>query len=195
MGVEILGEKVVLFRDAQGAIQCLHDVCPHRGAPLHRVRLPRPNWQQSCLRDHATVFILLLQPSKEQCRSFPVYILWAQMFGLTAWLVLHDARGRDSQSSLLRCRGGWRRWRGTTAWCAPTTAGRSMARAFCRTCRLRSTRRSGRASSSCSPTLSRKRCALSGPPIPCKSSPELASCQPCQGNVSVGSPRHKAIWL
>ncbi|CAK0786996.1 hypothetical protein CVIRNUC_010212 [Coccomyxa viridis] len=36
VGVEILGEKVVLFRDAQGAIQCLHDVCPHRGAPLHR---------------------------------------------------------------------------------------------------------------------------------------------------------------
>lgn len=35
LGVEILGEKVVLFRDAQGKVICLQDVCPHRGAPLH----------------------------------------------------------------------------------------------------------------------------------------------------------------
>ena len=40
MGVEILGEKVVLYRDSTGTIQCLHDVCPHRGAPLHKVCLP-----------------------------------------------------------------------------------------------------------------------------------------------------------
>ena len=36
MGVEILGEKLVLFRDKQGKVQCLSDVCPHRGAPLHK---------------------------------------------------------------------------------------------------------------------------------------------------------------
>ena len=36
MGVQILGEQVVLFRDRQGQVQCLGDVCPHRGAPLHR---------------------------------------------------------------------------------------------------------------------------------------------------------------
>ena len=36
MGVEILGEKVVLYRDSAGAIHCLADVCPHRGAPLHQ---------------------------------------------------------------------------------------------------------------------------------------------------------------
>jgi len=36
IGVEILGEKVVLFRDAQGKVVCLQDVCPHRGAPLHK---------------------------------------------------------------------------------------------------------------------------------------------------------------
>ena len=35
MGVEILGEKVVLYRDGKGVVHCLHDVCPHRGAPLH----------------------------------------------------------------------------------------------------------------------------------------------------------------
>ena len=40
VGVEILGEKVVLYRDSAGTIQCLHDVCPHRGAPLHKVCLP-----------------------------------------------------------------------------------------------------------------------------------------------------------
>ena len=39
VGVEILGEKVVLYRDSTGTIQCLHDVCPHRGAPLHKVCL------------------------------------------------------------------------------------------------------------------------------------------------------------
>ena len=37
VGVEILGEKVVLFRGADGKVHCLNDVCPHRGAPLHQV--------------------------------------------------------------------------------------------------------------------------------------------------------------
>ena len=35
VGVEILGEKLVLVRDSNGVVQCLQDVCPHRGAPLH----------------------------------------------------------------------------------------------------------------------------------------------------------------
>jgi phenylpropionate dioxygenase-like ring-hydroxylating dioxygenase large terminal subunit len=35
VGVEILGEKVVLYRGTDGSIHCLSDVCPHRGAPLH----------------------------------------------------------------------------------------------------------------------------------------------------------------
>ena len=35
VGVQILGEKVVLYRDGKGVVHCLHDVCPHRGAPLH----------------------------------------------------------------------------------------------------------------------------------------------------------------
>lgn len=34
-GVDIFGRRVVLFRDAaSGAVRCLEDVCPHRGAPL-----------------------------------------------------------------------------------------------------------------------------------------------------------------
>ena len=36
MGVQLLGEQLVLFRDKQGTMHCLGDVCPHRGAPLHR---------------------------------------------------------------------------------------------------------------------------------------------------------------
>ena len=36
VGVEVLGEKLTLFRDASGAVRALHDVCPHRGAPLHQ---------------------------------------------------------------------------------------------------------------------------------------------------------------
>ena len=35
VGVEILGEKVVLFREASGKVVAINDVCPHRGAPLH----------------------------------------------------------------------------------------------------------------------------------------------------------------
>lgn len=35
LGVEVLGEKVVLFRNLSGTVTCLQDVCPHRGAPLH----------------------------------------------------------------------------------------------------------------------------------------------------------------
>ena len=34
--MQILGEQVVLFRDREGRVHCLGDVCPHRGAPLHR---------------------------------------------------------------------------------------------------------------------------------------------------------------
>lgn len=33
-GTELLGEKVVLWRDQTGAIKCIEDFCPHRGAPL-----------------------------------------------------------------------------------------------------------------------------------------------------------------
>ena len=36
MGVQMLGEKLVLYRDKQGKVHCLSDVCPHRGAPLHK---------------------------------------------------------------------------------------------------------------------------------------------------------------
>ena len=34
LGRRILGEGVVLFRDASGAIHALHDMCPHRLVPL-----------------------------------------------------------------------------------------------------------------------------------------------------------------
>jgi phenylpropionate dioxygenase-like ring-hydroxylating dioxygenase large terminal subunit len=36
VGVEIVGQKVVLFRGKDGVVHCIGDVCPHRGAPLHR---------------------------------------------------------------------------------------------------------------------------------------------------------------
>ncbi|HEX2915633.1 MAG TPA: aromatic ring-hydroxylating dioxygenase subunit alpha [Chloroflexia bacterium] len=34
VGVKALGEKFVLWRDAQGKAHCFTDFCPHRGAPL-----------------------------------------------------------------------------------------------------------------------------------------------------------------
>lgn len=33
-GTELLGQKLVLWRDGVGKIRCLEDFCPHRGAPL-----------------------------------------------------------------------------------------------------------------------------------------------------------------
>ncbi len=39
MGVDILGRRVVLFRDESGTVQCLDDACPHRGAPLSMGRV------------------------------------------------------------------------------------------------------------------------------------------------------------
>lgn len=35
-GVMALGEKLVLWRDEQGALRCVNNSCPHRGAPLSR---------------------------------------------------------------------------------------------------------------------------------------------------------------
>jgi phenylpropionate dioxygenase-like ring-hydroxylating dioxygenase large terminal subunit len=33
IGVDILGMRVVLFRDSEGKVQCMQDACPHRWAP------------------------------------------------------------------------------------------------------------------------------------------------------------------
>jgi len=33
-GTKLLGEKIVLWRDAGGKLRCVEDFCPHRGAPL-----------------------------------------------------------------------------------------------------------------------------------------------------------------
>ncbi|KUJ82721.1 (2Fe-2S)-binding protein [Ruegeria marisrubri] len=33
-GTRLLGEKIVLWRNREGQIQCIEDFCPHRGAPL-----------------------------------------------------------------------------------------------------------------------------------------------------------------
>lgn len=33
-GAKLLGERLVLWRDERGAVRCVEDYCPHRGAPL-----------------------------------------------------------------------------------------------------------------------------------------------------------------
>lgn len=33
-GTQVLGDRIVLWRDEDGAIRCIEDFCPHRGAPL-----------------------------------------------------------------------------------------------------------------------------------------------------------------
>jgi chlorophyllide a oxygenase len=39
VGVELWGQRRVLFRDAEGRARCLDDVCPHRAAPLSQGRV------------------------------------------------------------------------------------------------------------------------------------------------------------
>jgi len=39
LGVEVLGEKLVLWRGDNGKVHCIKDQCPHRGAPLSFGRL------------------------------------------------------------------------------------------------------------------------------------------------------------
>src|SRR5258708_1569422 len=34
--VQALGKKLVLWRGSDGAVRCVEDSCPHRGAPLSR---------------------------------------------------------------------------------------------------------------------------------------------------------------
>lgn len=36
---KLLGQPVLLFRDAEGVLRAIHDLCPHRLVPLHRGRL------------------------------------------------------------------------------------------------------------------------------------------------------------
>lgn len=36
VGVEMLSDKIVLFRNEHGKVVAINDVCPHRGAPLHK---------------------------------------------------------------------------------------------------------------------------------------------------------------
>lgn len=36
VGVEMLSEKIVLFRNKEDKVVAINDVCPHRGAPLHK---------------------------------------------------------------------------------------------------------------------------------------------------------------
>lgn len=35
VGVQMLSDRIVMFRDDSGKIVAINDVCPHRGAPLH----------------------------------------------------------------------------------------------------------------------------------------------------------------
>jgi phenylpropionate dioxygenase-like ring-hydroxylating dioxygenase large terminal subunit len=48
----LLGEPIVLFRDTNGSVICLHDVCPHQGVPLSlgkvengQIECPYHGWQ------------------------------------------------------------------------------------------------------------------------------------------------------
>jgi phenylpropionate dioxygenase-like ring-hydroxylating dioxygenase large terminal subunit len=95
VGVARLGEKLVLWRDAQGRLACLSDLCPHRGAALSagkclgsRVQCPFHGFEYD-----ATGRCVLLPaigrqaapPKVMQARAYPVreahgfiYLWWGQ---------------------------------------------------------------------------------------------------------------------
>ncbi len=43
LGVEMLGMRLSLFRDANGVVRAVSDVCPHRGAPLSKGWVEKQN--------------------------------------------------------------------------------------------------------------------------------------------------------
>ena len=51
-GTSLLGDPIVLFRDSNGSVICLHDACPHQGSPLStgkvtdgNIACPYHGWQ------------------------------------------------------------------------------------------------------------------------------------------------------
>jgi Rieske [2Fe-2S] domain len=49
--VEMLSEKIVLFRNNEGKVVAINDVCTHRGAPLHK-GAPPVTPSRSCVCSH-----------------------------------------------------------------------------------------------------------------------------------------------
>ena len=88
-GVEALGEKFVLWRDESGEVQCLSDICPHRGVPLSKGRIHNGNI--SCAYHGVIVSgdgTVISVPAMQNCalegqkttKSFEVYEIYDAIF-------------------------------------------------------------------------------------------------------------------
>jgi phenylpropionate dioxygenase-like ring-hydroxylating dioxygenase large terminal subunit len=69
LGIEVLGEKLVLWRGDNGKVHCIKDQCPHRGAPLSFGRLHEGHI--SC-RYHGIVVsgegVVVTVPAMQNCK-------------------------------------------------------------------------------------------------------------------------------
>ncbi|NBX41688.1 MAG: aromatic ring-hydroxylating dioxygenase subunit alpha, partial [Gammaproteobacteria bacterium] len=100
LGVRMLGQDLVLFRDAEGVIRALSDVCVHRGGSLCRGKLqagrvacPYHGWEfdgeGQCVRipalgDEANL------PKRARVDAYPVEL----RYGLV-WVFIGDAKADE----------------------------------------------------------------------------------------------------
>lgn len=86
LGVHMLGQDMVLFRDQEGQIHCLHDTCVHRGGSLCRgkvregaVECPYHGWRFNgdgrCISIHSLGQDVSI-PKRARVDSYPVKEKW-----------------------------------------------------------------------------------------------------------------------
>lgn len=81
---KIMNEPIVFYRDSQGKVAAMRDICPHRGIPLSYGRVvndqlecPYHGWKFDCTGTCTEIPSLLpdqdLNPNKIKVRSYPVH--------------------------------------------------------------------------------------------------------------------------
>ncbi len=116
LGVQLLGEAVVLWRDATGQAHALADQCPHRGAKLSlgrvcggRLECPYHGWQFSgdgaCR--HVPALPDFVPPSGHAARVYAAQerygLVWVQLQADTSHTVPEFAAETDGQLRKLNC--------------------------------------------------------------------------------------------
>ncbi|MBC7464691.1 MAG: aromatic ring-hydroxylating dioxygenase subunit alpha [Bdellovibrio sp.] len=95
--LEILGEPILFFRDSQGVVQAIKDICPHRGIPLHFGRIvqdmvvcPYHGWKFDgagvCREIPSLTSTQKLDCTKIKIKSYPI----KEMYG-AVWIFIGDA--------------------------------------------------------------------------------------------------------
>ncbi|TDI65582.1 MAG: aromatic ring-hydroxylating dioxygenase subunit alpha [Alphaproteobacteria bacterium] len=124
LGVHMLGQDMVLFRDQEGQIHCLHDTCIHRGGSLCRgkvvegaVQCPYHGWRYSgdgqCISIHSLGQDASM-PKRARVDSYPVKEKWGFVWAFIGDLAEQERPPLpDFFSEYEENDGEWRFLRGT----------------------------------------------------------------------------------